>query len=111
MKLKRNESKFDKSLRPDYSFDKGFEYICDVDMDTADAVSEITEELITLYQGKLGSPRKSDADQNIYGLYLPVEALTPQVFTTLTDLPSFNLSDYNNRKMEKIQKELHVLLV
>lgn len=111
MKLKDNKSKIDKSLRPETSFDKGFEYICDVDIDTADTAAEITEELITLYNGKLGSPRNTDIDLNTYGLYLPIEVLTPQLFTLLKELPSFNLSDYNDRKMEKIQQELHVLLI
>lgn len=111
MSWKKNTTSIDKSLHYDSSFDKGFEYICDVDINSSDVVSEITEELITLYDGRLGSPRRTDANQHTFGLYLPINILTPQVFTTLVELPAFNLSDYNNRKMEKIQRELHVLLV
>ncbi len=111
MKLKRNKSKFDKTLRPESSFAKGFEYICDVDIHTAEDASEIIEELITLYQGKLGAPRKIDVGQHMFGLYFPIDMLTPQLFSMLTALPAFDLKQYNKIKMEKLQKELHTLII
>lgn len=111
MSWKKNTTSIDKSLHYDSSFDKGFEYICDVDIASTEFVSKVTQELFTAYDAKLGFPRKIDATRDTFGLYIPLDTLTPKLFTVLTELTSFNLTEYNNRKMEKIQRELHVLLV